>query len=103
MIVGAPISTLARPSHVFVSGGHPVVAAPYLFIVRANVTPEHETAFNAWYDEEHVHDVARLPGCLRGSRYRVLDGIEGDVSYRYLMLYEFESEQALREATQSPY
>ena len=71
-------------------------------MVRANVAPEHEDAFNAWYDQEHVHDVAKLPGCLRAARYRVLDELEGDTSYRYLALYEFETEEALRAAVASP-
>ncbi|MDQ3703377.1 MAG: antibiotic biosynthesis monooxygenase [Chloroflexota bacterium] len=79
------------------------MAAPYLFMVRANVAPEHEEAFNAWYDGEHVHDVSRLPGCIRGTRYRVVDGLAGDTGYRYLALYEFESEAALRAAVESEY
>jgi uncharacterized protein (TIGR02118 family) len=79
------------------------VAASHLFMVRANVDAEHEAAFNRWYDEEHVHDVARLPGCVRAARYRVVEGLDGDASYRYLALYEFESEAALRAAVQSPF
>ncbi len=78
------------------------MAATYLFMVRANVAPEHERAFNRWYNEEHVHDVARLPGCVRATRYRVIDELEGDTSYRYLALYEFESLEALKAAVRSP-
>jgi uncharacterized protein (TIGR02118 family) len=77
------------------------MAATHLFMVRANVAPEHEAAFNRWYDEEHVHDVARLPGCVRAARYRVMDDLAGDTTYRYLALYEFESEEALQTAVQS--
>jgi uncharacterized protein (TIGR02118 family) len=79
------------------------MAASHLFMVRANVAPAREDAFNRWYDDEHVHDVARLPGCVRATRYRVLDGLPGDTSYRYLALYEFESEAALRQAVESVY
>jgi antibiotic biosynthesis monooxygenase (ABM) superfamily enzyme len=79
------------------------VAAPYLFVVRANVTPDQEAAFNAWYDREHVHDVAKLPGCIGGTRYRVLDGLEGDTSFTYLALYEFDSEESIRSAANSEY
>jgi hypothetical protein len=42
--------------------------------------------------------VATLPGCLRAARYSVLDDLEGDTSYRYLALYEFESAAAPRAA-----
>jgi len=73
-----------------------------LLMLWTDVDAEHEAEFNQWYDDEHVHDVARLPGCVRGSRYRVLDGLEGDTSYRYLALYEFDSEEALRAAVGSP-
>jgi uncharacterized protein (TIGR02118 family) len=79
------------------------MAASHLFMVRANVAPEHEAAFNRWYDEEHVHDVSRLPGCVRAARYRVLDDLPGDTSYRYLALYEFESEATLRAGVESAY
>lgn len=78
------------------------MAARNLFMVRANVTAEREAAFNEWYDREHVHDVARLPGCIQAARYRVLDELAGDVSYRYLALYEFDSEESLRAAADSP-
>ena len=79
------------------------MASPYLFMVRANVDPAHEAAFNAWYNNEHLHDVAKLPGCIQAARYRILDDLEGDSSYRYLALYEFESEEALRAAAGSAY
>jgi uncharacterized protein (TIGR02118 family) len=72
----------------------------HLFAVRASVDPEHEAEFNRWYDEEHLPDVARLPGCLGAARYRVL---EGDGSHQYMATYAFESEAALRTALRSDY
>ena len=72
----------------------------HLFVVRASVEPQHEAAFNRWYDEEHLRDVARLPGCTGAARYRVLDG---DGSHQYMAVYAFESADALRAATTSAY
>jgi antibiotic biosynthesis monooxygenase (ABM) superfamily enzyme len=72
----------------------------HLFVVRASVDPEHEAAFNRWYDEEHLADAARLPGCIGAARYRVL---EGDGSHQYLAVYAFASEAALRAVPGSPH
>src|SRR5438105_8358369 len=41
-----------------------------------------ETAFNAWYDTEHVPALARVPGVLRARRFRTAGG-----SPKYLALY----------------
>jgi hypothetical protein len=45
-----------------------------------------ETAFNAWYDNEHVPALARVPGVLRARRFRTADG-----SPKYAALYHLTS------------
>ncbi len=45
----------------------------YLLIVTAEVNPEVEAAWNAWYDTVHLPDALACPGMLRGRRY-VTDG-----------------------------
>ena len=55
---------------------------PLLLLVQANVAPEHEAAFNAWYDH-HVPKLLEIPGFNWGRRYV---GVRGDV--KYLALYE---------------
>jgi len=64
-----------------------------LFIVRAKIAPEKEEAFNEWYNREHVHDVLKVPGCLRARRYKDLTGKE---EYPYMAVYEFDSEASLK-------
>jgi hypothetical protein len=41
-----------------------------------------ETAFNAWYDNEHVPALARVPGVLSARRFRTADG-----NPKYVALY----------------
>ena len=50
------------------------------------VDPEHEEAFNRWYDQEHLPDVRRrFPQITSARRYRATDGKEP----RYLVIYEY--------------
>jgi hypothetical protein len=53
-----------------------------LLLVGMTPAAEHETAFNAWYDTEHVPALARVPGVLRARRYRT-----GDGGTKYVALY----------------
>ena len=70
-----------------------------LFVVMAKVKPEQETAFNTWYDEDHLPKALnRFPGVLTGRRYKVLDGGDG---FNYMAIYEFESQAKLAEAMKS--
>ena len=45
-----------------------------------------ETAFNAWYDTEHVPALARVPGVLSARRYRTSEG-----NPKYVALYHLTS------------
>ena len=70
-----------------------------IFIVWASIAPEKEEAFNRWYNEEHLPKTLEwLPGVLNGRRYKI---IEGDDTFKYMALYEFESYEALRAAVKS--
>jgi hypothetical protein len=55
--------------------------APLLLLVQANVAPEHEQAFNAWY-YQHVPTLLEIPGYWWGRRYV---GVVG--ASKYLALY----------------
>ena len=70
-----------------------------LFIVKANVKPEQEEAFNRWYDEDHMPKALnRFPGVISGRRYKIMDGGDG---YNYMALYEFESKEKMNETMKS--
>ena len=48
--------------------------------------PEHESEFNAWYEQEHLPGLASVPGAIRAARYRRASG-----SPRYLACYDLLS------------
>jgi quinol monooxygenase YgiN len=62
-----------------------------LFVVKATIAPEHEDAFNRWYDEEHVPQFLQFKGAVSARRYRALAGEE---RYRYMAVYELADEAA---------
>src|SRR6266478_4763676 len=53
-----------------------------LLLVGMTPAPVVETAFNAWYDTEHVPALARVPGVLGARRFRTSGG-----NPKYLALY----------------
>ena len=60
------------------------------YVVEADVAPEHDAAFNAWYEQEHLPGLARVPGTIRATRYRRLSG-----GPRYLACYDLLSPEGL--------
>jgi hypothetical protein len=62
--------------------GQAAADAGGLLLVAMTPTPEVETAFNAWYDTEHVPALARVPGVLAARRFRGPGG-----QPRYVALY----------------
>ena len=39
-----------------------------LLMAWCDVLPEHEDAFNEWYDREHINHLLQVPGFLSGGR-----------------------------------
>ncbi len=60
-----------------------------LLINAVNVAPEHEKDFNAWYDEEHLPALAKVPGTLLARRYRA-EGATGG-THQYVAVYHLAS------------
>jgi hypothetical protein len=59
--------------------------------VFVDIDPEMDADFNAWYNQEHVSDLLKMPGFLNAARYEAARG-----GPRYLALYELESVEALQ-------
>src|SRR5467141_241624 len=57
-----------------------------LLLVGMTPAPAVETAFNAWYDTEHVPALARVPGVLSARRFRTAGG-----NPKYVALYHLAS------------
>jgi len=59
--------------------------APSLQIGRMDVPREVDEEFNTWYNTIYVPNYEKVPGVIRGRRYRAVTGTPA-----YLTLYEFE-------------
>jgi hypothetical protein len=67
-----------------------------LFIVFTKPTDGMEDEYNKWYDEQHVHDVARIPGVVSAQRYEVAHPGPGggEPTHKYMAIYEIEGDPA---------
>jgi hypothetical protein len=68
-----------------------------IFLVLSDATgPDTEAEFNRWYSQKHIQDVAKVPGVVSATRYRiekgvtVLPGVEAD-RHSYVAIYEIEA------------
>ena len=74
-----------------------------LMMFAMNVAPEVEAEFNAWYDDEHIPRLLKVPGCLRARRFKMAGG-----THRYLAIYHLTSpgvqaSEAWKEAAGTPW
>jgi heme-degrading monooxygenase HmoA len=76
------------------------VARPALFVVKATIAPEREVAFNEWYNTRRAAEAAQVPGLVAMRRYVPVSvdvgAHPGSEPWQYMVVYEFESEEALR-------
>lgn len=68
-----------------------------LFLVLSDATgPDADAEFNRWYSQKHIQDVAKVPGVISATRYRiekgvtVLPGVNAD-SHGFVAIYEIEA------------
>ena len=62
--------------------------APTLQIGRMDIPPEHEDEWNKWYSGIYVPNYEKVPGCIRGRRWRVVRG-----EHKYAVVYELEHDK----------
>jgi hypothetical protein len=84
----------------------PQAAGGALFFAM-NVAPEAEADFNAWYDEEHIPRLSKVPGCLSARRWKLLSATS-EGKHRYLAFYHLASPEvcssgAWKEAAETPW
>src|SRR5262245_28325791 len=69
------------------------MADDVLFMVQVDLdSPLVEDEFNAWYNDEHIPELLRVPGFATGRRFRAIEG-----QPRYAAMYELSSIAALNE------
>ena len=61
--------------------------APALQIGRMSIAPENEAEWNQWYSGVYVPNYEKVPGCIRGRRWKIVRG-----EPQYAVVYEFENE-----------
>ena len=62
-----------------------------LLMFAANVKPEAEAEFNAWYNEEHLPALSAVPGCLCARRFKTTEGAPA-----YVALYHVSDPAVIR-------
>ena len=62
--------------------------APALQIGRMGISPENEQEWNNWYSTIYVPNYEKVPGCIRGRRWKAVRG-----EPQYSVVYEFEHEK----------
>ncbi|KAJ3576655.1 hypothetical protein NP233_g297 [Leucocoprinus birnbaumii] len=72
--------------------------ASYVLIAGWTIPAHLEDEFNDWYDEEHMGDVARVPGFIRGRRYKLhaSDSLRpgpGPFAYNHVIVFEWEDDK----------
>jgi len=65
----------------------------FIHIVRVDIDPEHEVAFNDWYEHTHFPDLLACPGWLSAKRFVSI----GD-GPRYAAVYEVAGQWAFETA-----
>ena len=64
----------------------------YLSIALTNAAEGREADYNEWYEKQHVFDVLAIPGVKSAQRFRVSDQSRQQLGYRYMALYEIETD-----------
>lgn len=77
----------------FIAGPAQGAPAACHYVVEADVAPEHDADFNAWYEREHLPGLAGVPGTIHAARYRRMSGAP-----RYLACYDLLSPDSLSRA-----
>jgi hypothetical protein len=65
----------------------------YLMVVPSSAQEGRDDDYNAWYDNQHIHDICALPGVTSGKRYDALPAVSfNPPPGKYLAIYEIETD-----------
>ena len=74
-----------------------------LLMVAINVANEKEDDFNAWYTEEHIPALLKVPGVLSARRYKSCEGTHRYVAIYHLLKPEVTKTDAWSNAINTPW
>lgn len=67
--------------------------AEYLFVVFTNPVDGREDDYNAWYTNQHLGDVLKVPGLVSAQRFKFAGSPTGaEPPHRYMALYKVEAD-----------
>ena len=77
------------------------MARPALFVVKATIASHLEAEFNEWYNTRRAAEATRVPGLVAMRRFTTMavdvGAHPGSEPWQYMVVYEFDSEDALRD------
>ena len=77
--------------------------APALQIGRMDIPDEHSDEWNQWYSTVYVPNYEKVPGCLRGRRWKAVRGEPSySVTYEFEDVHVSEKEEWLRQRDINP-
>lgn len=96
--------------------GQPTERDRYIMVVKCNIDPTVEDAFNKFYNERHLGVALKIPGWLSGQRFvaeerfdinQLRPGLPPGVlaentEQKYVALYEFSGSEAREALAKSP-
>jgi hypothetical protein len=96
--VGAGLATLDRRIYTQLSsdGADPDEPAPVLLAVALSVPAGAEDDLQAWYTDEHIPMLLKVPGWQRIRRFRLVRGMDGPAP-EFLSVHELAGPQVLEE------
>lgn len=68
--------------------------ARHVLVALTNSVEGTDAAFNAWYTDQHQHDVLKVPGFRSCQRFALSDAqisISPPAAWKYLAIYEIET------------
>ena len=66
--------------------------ARYRLIVFTDAVPGQEAAYDAWYNDVHLADVADVPGVVSAQRFRLRTPMAGSFANQNLAIYEIDGD-----------
>ncbi len=74
-----------------------------LLMVATNIASQVDKDFNAWYDEEHLPALRKVPGCLSGRRFKTDEGAPQYVALYHLKGPEVVTSEVWKNAVETPW
>lgn len=70
---------------------------------RTDVAPENESDFNAWYNEQHLFTLCKVPGVISARRFRVVEGAPPYLAQYELVSPEVQAQEQWQGANATPW